>query len=64
MKKFLVLLLAMLLCLSLVLSLAENLPEDATEEQIRSIDEEMNYIKAEDLNVLKEWRINPEIWGK
>lgn len=33
---------------SLVLSLAEELPEDATEEQIRSIDEEMNYIKAED----------------
>ena len=33
---------------SLVLSLAEELPEDATEEQIRSIDEEMGYIKAED----------------
>ncbi len=33
---------------SLVLSLAENLPEDATEEQIRSIDAEMDYIKAED----------------
>ena len=33
---------------SMVLSLAENLPEDATEEQIRSIDEELNYIKAED----------------
>ena len=33
---------------SMVLSLAESLPEDATEEQIRSIDEEMNYIKAED----------------
>ncbi|MBQ7018031.1 MAG: orotate phosphoribosyltransferase [Bacteroidales bacterium] len=23
-----------------------------------------NYIKAEDLEVLKKWRINPEIWGK
>lgn len=23
-----------------------------------------NYIKAEDLDVLKQWRINPEIWGK
>lgn len=23
-----------------------------------------NYIKAEDMAVLKEWRINPEIWGK
>ena len=33
---------------SLVLSLAENLPEDATEEQIRSIDEELNTIKSED----------------
>ena len=33
---------------SLVLSLAEDLPEDATEEQIRSIDAEMDYIKAED----------------
>jgi len=33
---------------SLVLSLAENLPEDATEEQIRSIDSEMDFIKAED----------------
>ena len=33
---------------SLVLSLAENLPEDATEEQIRSIDAEMDFIKAED----------------
>ena len=33
---------------SMVLSLAENLPEDATEEQIRSIDAEMDYIKAED----------------
>jgi len=33
---------------SLVLSLAENLPEDATEEQIRSIDEELGFIKAED----------------
>lgn len=33
---------------SLVLSLAENLPEDATEEQIRSIDEEMGLIKSED----------------
>jgi len=33
---------------SLVLSLAEELPEDATEEQIRSIDAEMDYIKAED----------------
>ena len=33
---------------ALVLSLAEQLPEDATEEQIRSIDEELGYIKAED----------------
>ena len=33
---------------SLVLSLAENLPEDATEEQIRSIDDELGFIKAED----------------
>jgi len=33
---------------SLVLSLAETLPEDATEEQIRSIDEELGFIKAED----------------
>lgn len=33
---------------SLVLSLAEELPEDATEEQIRSIDEELSFIKAED----------------
>lgn len=33
---------------SLVLSLAENLPEDATEEQVRSIDEELGFIKAED----------------
>lgn len=33
---------------SMVLSLADELPEDATEEQIRSIDEELNYIKAED----------------
>ena len=33
---------------SLVLSLAESLPEDATEEQIRSIDAEMDFIKAED----------------
>lgn len=33
---------------SLVLSLAEELPEDATEEQIRSIDEELGFIKAED----------------
>ena len=33
---------------SLVLSLAESLPEDATEEQIRSIDDELGYIKAED----------------
>ena len=33
---------------SMVLSLAEELPEDATEEQIRSIDEELGYIKAED----------------
>ena len=32
----------------LVLSLAEELPEDATEEQIRSIDEELGFIKAED----------------
>lgn len=33
---------------ALVLSLAEELPEDATEEQIRSIDEELGFIKAED----------------
>jgi len=33
---------------SLVLSLAENLPEDATEEQMRSIDAELGYIKEED----------------
>ena len=33
---------------SLVLSLAEELPEDATEEQIRSIDDELGFIKAED----------------
>ena len=33
---------------SMVLSLAEELPEDATEEQIRSIDAELGYIKAED----------------
>jgi HK97 family phage major capsid protein len=33
---------------SKVLSLAENMPEDATEEQIRSIDAEMDCIKAED----------------
>ena len=24
---------------------------------------ERNYIKAEDLEVLKQWRINPETWG-
>ena len=33
---------------SMVLSLAEELPEDATEEQIRSIDEELGFIRAED----------------
>lgn len=33
---------------SLVLSLADDLPEDATEEQIRSIDAELDYIKSED----------------
>ena len=33
---------------ALVLSLADELPEDATEEQIRSIDEELGFIKAED----------------
>ena len=33
---------------ALVLSLAEDLPEDATEEQIRSLDAEMDCIKAED----------------
>ena len=33
---------------ALVLSLAEELPEDATEEQIRSLDAEMDCIKAED----------------
>ena len=37
------------------LSHYEALLEKAVEE---------NYIKAEDLKVLKEWRINPEIWGK
>ena len=37
------------------LSHYEALLEKAVEE---------NYIKVEDLNVLKEWRINPEIWGK
>ncbi len=37
------------------LSHYEALLEQAVEE---------NYIKAEDLNILKEWRINPEIWGK
>lgn len=33
---------------SLVLSLAEELPEDITDEQIRSIDAELDYIKSED----------------
>jgi len=33
---------------SMVLSLAEELPEDATEEQMRSIEEELGFIKAED----------------
>ena len=33
---------------SLVLSLADELPEDASEEQIRSIDAELDYIKSED----------------
>ena len=33
---------------SLVLSLAEELPEDATEEQIRSIDAELGFIRSED----------------
>ena len=37
------------------LSHYEALLEKAVEE---------NYIKSEDLAVLKEWRINPEIWGK
>ena len=37
------------------LSHYEVLLEQAVEE---------NYIKAEDLAVLKEWRINPETWGK
>ena len=37
------------------LSHYEALLEKAVEE---------NYIKADFLNVLKEWRINPEIWGK
>ena len=37
------------------LSHYEALLEKAVEE---------NYIKAEDLKFLKEWRINPEIWGK
>lgn len=34
---------------SLILSLAEALPEDATEEQMRSIDSEMDIIKEEDV---------------
>ena len=37
------------------LSHYEALLEKAVEE---------NYIKADFLNILKEWRINPEIWGK
>lgn len=37
------------------LSHYEALLEQAVEE---------NYIKAEDMDVLKEWRINPETWGK
>ena len=37
------------------LSHYEALLETAVEE---------NYIKPEYLNILKEWRINPEIWGK
>ena len=37
------------------LSHYEALLEQAVEE---------NYIKADFLNILKEWRINPEIWGK
>ena len=37
------------------LSHYEALLETAVEE---------NYIKPEYLDVLKEWRINPEIWGK
>ena len=37
------------------LSHYEALLEKAVEE---------NYIKAEDLAILKEWRINPETWGK
>ena len=37
------------------LSHYEALLEQAVEE---------NYIKAEDLAILKEWRINPETWGK
>ncbi|MBQ7773984.1 MAG: orotate phosphoribosyltransferase [Bacteroidales bacterium] len=37
------------------LSHYEALLEQAVEE---------NYIKAEDMAVLKEWRINPETWGK
>ena len=37
------------------LSHYEALLEKAVEE---------NYVKPEDLDVLKEWRINPEIWGK
>ncbi len=37
------------------LSYYEALLEQAVEE---------NYIKAEDMEVLKQWRINPEIWGK
>ncbi len=37
------------------LSHYEALLEQAVEE---------NYVKAEDMAVLKEWRINPEIWGK
>jgi hypothetical protein len=37
------------------LSHYEALLEQAVEE---------NYIKPEDLDVLKQWRINPETWGK
>lgn len=33
---------------SMVLALAEEMPEEATEEEIRSIDEELGFIKAED----------------
>ena len=44
-----------LILVSLFKNKVKSLLEQAVEE---------NYIKAEDMKVLKEWRINPEIWGK